>query len=113
MERHQPGREGEPVREDKLAATLRTLEEGITGILDSEQFARYLIVMAKFHQYSFGNVLLIFASDPQATHVAGYKRWQALGRHVRKGETGIKILVPHKRVVQLDEGEEATVIRSF
>jgi antirestriction protein ArdC len=31
---------------------------------------------------------------PSATHVAGYRQWQALGRYVKQGETGIGILAP-------------------
>lgn len=41
----------------------------------------------------------------------GYRRWQQLGRQVRKGKRGIRILVPHKRVVELEEGEQTTIVR--
>jgi len=99
--------------EDRLAATLRTLDEGISAILDSASFAQYLSVMSRFHQCSFGNVMLILAQQPDATRVAGYRRWQQLGRQVKKGEQGIRILVPHKRVVELEEDEETTIVRSF
>jgi antirestriction protein ArdC len=114
MERHQPGKGGErATSDDKLTATLRTLEDGISAMLDSAQFTRYSDVMSRFHHYSFGNVMLILAQRPEATQVAGYRRWQTLGRQVKKGEQGITILVPHKRVVELAEGEETTVVRSF
>ncbi len=53
-----------------------------------------LSAAGRFHQYSFGNVLLIHAQNPDATRVAGYRTWQSLGRQVRKGERGIKILAP-------------------
>lgn len=113
MERQRPGREGQSPSEERIAATLRTLEEGISAIIDGEQFRRYLDAMSRFHQYSASNVMLILAQQPEATHVAGYRRWQQLGRQVRKGERGIRILVPHKRVVELDEGEETTIVRGF
>ena len=35
--------------------------------------------------------------DPQATHVAGYQAFRAMGRQVRRGETGIKVLAPITR----------------
>lgn len=113
MERQRPGREGQPPPEERLAATLRTLEEGITAIIDGEQFRRYLDAMSRFHHYSASNIMLILAQRPEATHVAGYRRWQQLGRQVRKGERGIRILVPRTRVVELDEGEEETIVRGF
>jgi antirestriction protein ArdC len=99
--------------EDRLAATLRTRDEGIASILASDSFAQYLSVMSRFHHYSFGNIMLVLAQRPEATQVAGYRSWQRLGRQVRKGEQGIRILVPHRRVVELEEGEETTVVRSF
>jgi antirestriction protein ArdC len=37
---------------------------------------------------------LILAQRPDATQVAGYRTWQALGRQVRRGEVGIRIIVP-------------------
>lgn len=40
------------------------------------------------------NTLLIAFQCPQATHVAGFRRWLELGRYVRKGEKGIRILAP-------------------
>jgi antirestriction protein ArdC len=90
----QPG-QGE--QGDQLQAALQTLEAGIDSILSSEGFAAYLATMARFHSYSPSNVALILTQAPEATRVAGYKKWQELGRQVRKGEKGIVILVPHKR----------------
>lgn len=50
--------------------------------------------MGRFHGYSPGNVLLISIQFPKASRVAGYRAWQSLGRQVRKGEHGIRILAP-------------------
>jgi antirestriction protein ArdC len=92
---------------------MRTFDEGITAVLEGEAFMRYLAAMGRFHGYSVGNVALILAQAPEATRVAGYRTWQSLGRQVRKGEQGIRILVPHTRRVELEGGEEETVVRSF
>ena len=54
----------------------------------------YLSVTARFHKYSWTNCLLIAMQRPNATHVAGFRAWLGLGRHVRKGEKGIAILAP-------------------
>ena len=58
--------------------------------------------------YSPNNVLLILSQRPDATRVAGYKTWQALGRQVKKGEKAISIFAPRPyRVTTEDEtGEE-------
>ncbi len=91
-----------PEQEDKLQSALQTLEARIDSILSSEGFAAYLSTMARFYAYSPSNVALILTQAPEATRVAGYKRWQEPGRQVRKGEKGIIILVPHKRRLSRD-----------
>ena len=60
----------------------------------SDALKRYLAVMSRFHKYSWGNSLLISFQCPEATHVAGFRAWLKLGRHVRKGEKGIAIIAP-------------------
>lgn len=60
----------------------------------SEALTRYLATLAKFHSYSFRNVLLILSQRPDASHVAGFHTWRSLGRFVKKGEKGIVITAP-------------------
>jgi antirestriction factor ArdC-like protein len=45
--------------------------------------------MARFHNYSFGNVMLIARQKPDATYVAGYRTWNSLGCFVRRGEKDV------------------------
>ncbi len=91
---------------EKQQAVLETLQRGVEGILTSEGYQAYLQTMAKFHQYSFANSLLIHAQNPDATRVAGYRTWQELGRQVRKGERAIKIFVPYKKKLEDPETGE-------
>jgi hypothetical protein len=60
----------------------------------SETLTAYLAAMARFHNYSFGNILAIARAKPTATRVAGYGTWRELGRFVKRGEKGIQILAP-------------------
>ena len=60
----------------------------------SEVLSQYLLAMAKFHTYSFGNILLIARQKPTASNVAGLRTWNTLGRFVKRGEKGITILAP-------------------
>lgn len=60
----------------------------------SETLVKYLDAMSQFHQYSFGNCMLIALQRPDATLVAGFRRWKELHRWVKKGEAGIGILAP-------------------
>jgi hypothetical protein len=68
---------------------LQQLKEG-----KSETLTAYLAAMARFHAYSFGNILSIARQRPTATHVAGFHAWKELGRFVKRGEKGIQILAP-------------------
>ena len=71
------------------------LEAGLKKLFDSEQYRTYLNTMAKFHNYSFNNTLLIAMQKPDASLVAGFHKWKKeLGRTVKKGEKAIKILAP-------------------
>ena len=60
----------------------------------SETLTAYLNAMARFHSYSFGNILQIARQRPTATRVAGIRTWNEMGRFVKKGEKGIQILAP-------------------
>ncbi len=68
---------------------IEQLEQG-----KSEALTAYLNAMARFHNYSFGNILSIAHHRPDATHVAGIRRWNEFGRYVKKGQKGIPILAP-------------------
>ena len=94
-------------REEKVTQAMELLEEGVSGILDSESFKDYLRFMAVFHRYSPNNSLLIYLQRPDATRVAGYRRWQELGRQVRRNEEGIQIFAPMFRKQRPEDGEGA------
>lgn len=82
---------------------VQSLEEGITEFFQSDRYSEFLKVIANLHAYSLNNMLLIAMQYPEASIVAGYKKWQAMGRYVKKGEKAITILCPciekHKRKV--------------
>jgi antirestriction protein ArdC len=62
--------------------------------------------MARFHQYSFGNVMLIALQKPEATKVAGFRTWKTLGRFVKKGEKGIVIIAPMMIMPKEQDGSD-------
>src|SRR5580693_8280203 len=77
------------VSEEALKQLSAELEAG-----RSDGLKNYLAAMGRFRRYSGGNVLLIASQRPTATHVAGFRAWNQLGRSVKKGEKGIMILAP-------------------
>jgi antirestriction protein ArdC len=79
----------------------------------SDALRQYLAAMANFHNYSFGNLMLIISQKPDASQVAGFNAWKKLGRFVKKGEKGIAIIAPMimKRDEGRLEGEKDTIVR--
>ena len=67
-----------------------------------------------FHKYSIGNQILALleckARNIQLGPLASYQRWKELGRHVRKGEKAIPLIMPItvKRRADQQEGDEDT-----
>ncbi len=97
-------------REARTSQLLAQLEAGVEAIQTGDDFRRYLRFAARFHRYSYNNVLLILAQRPEVTRVAGYRAWQRLGRQVRKGERAIYVFAPRPYLVQPenDNGDEET-----
>jgi len=69
--------------------------EGISDIFENNKMQEYLDVMARFHDYSAGNNVLIMQQNPQATRVEGYNAWiNDYERQVASKEKGVVILAP-------------------
>lgn len=95
---------GDPSR--RHSDVLDRLEQAVGEIQDSDSFRAFLDVQARFHRYSWSNVALILAQRPDATQVAGYNAWLRMHRFVRRGERGIKIIVPMRKKVEGEDGQD-------
>ena len=81
-------------RKERTEELLAKLKEGVEALQSSEDWMELLRFQSRMHSYSFNNVILIRLQCPEATHVAGFRKWKTMGRSVRKGEKAIKILAP-------------------
>ncbi len=83
------------------------LESGFQRVQESDEYRRYLDAVSRFHKYSLSNTMLIWMQRPNATYVAGFHTWLSLGRHVLKGEKGIRIFapMPYRRTVTVTDEE--------
>lgn len=86
---------------DKIKAALERIEQGLATINTDEDWISFLRFQSLFYQYSFGNTMMIFLQNPEATYVMGYKAWNKLGRYVRKGSKGLAILAPCIKKVEV------------
>ena len=87
--------------QEKIKAALNRIEDSLAAINTDEDWLKFLSFQAQFYNYSFGNAMLIFSQNPNATYVKGYKAWNQLGRYVKKGSKGLAILAPCIRKVEV------------
>lgn len=83
-----------PIQGKDMDSIMQSLESGVEELFTSNRYQEFLKPMAKFHNYSFNNTMLIAMQRPDATLVTSYKNWQSMGRQVMKGEKGITIIAP-------------------
>jgi hypothetical protein len=89
-----------PRGRDNVAAVHDQLIAQMDQLVTSRDWEQFLRLAARFHRYSANNCLLILAQRPDATVVASFTAWRAIGRIVRKNEQGISILAPCRSRVQ-------------
>lgn len=97
---------------DEQRAERRQLERqrmaaAVEELRSSDGWQRWLTTRSRFHRYSFGNQLLIASQNPDATRVAGFRKWLELGYCVRKGQHALYIWAPcPPSKKQLEEARE-------
>lgn len=95
----------------EVAALVDKLNAGVAELTTSDQWTAMLRVAAHFWSYSFRNMMLLHLQaeerETTITRVGGVRTWNALGRRVRKGESGYQILAPMWR--RLSEDEAAAI----
>ena len=99
-------------RKEKMDRITQMLKEGVENVFSSENYKNWLRVCSKFHHYSLNNqILILMQTGGTATHVAGYRKWQTLGRQVKKGSHGIWIIAPMpiKQASESPDGEDKTL----
>ena len=95
---------------DITQASLKRVKELVASAenMTDKEYQEMLDSMVKFHIYSFCNQMILMFHN--CSQVAGYRRWQELGRTVKKGSKAVWILAPayykKKVTVKDEEGEE-------
>jgi hypothetical protein len=82
-------------------------------VQDPEQLEKFVQMWdgsLGLHDYSFNNLILAWLQYSKVSMMAGFKKWQSLGRTVIKGEKAIKVLAPLTRKIKDKESDEDTFI---
>lgn len=101
-------------RKEKMDRITQMLKEGVENVFSSENYKNWLRVCSKFHHYSLNNqILILMQTGGTATQVAGYRKWQTLGRQVKKGSHGIWIIagMPIKQESDTPDEGSKTIMR--
>ena len=93
-----------PTNKERVKEIVAGIEQNIQELFLSERYFDYLRTMSRFHHYSVNNTLLIHMQRPNASQpVAGFRKWQQFGHHVKKGEKGLTIIAPTPLKKKIEE----------
>ena len=106
---------GEIIMDDvRIHSIGQMLKKGIAELFNGEQYQNFLKITARFPHYSYRNLILLLGQCPHATAVKGFRGWLSVGRIVRSGERGIRIIAPYVKAEEKqnsgdDKGDEADI----
>lgn len=81
-------------RKKEMDQITEKLETGVKDVFQGDNYKNYLDFCAKLPRYSVNNQILIMMQKPDATMCQSFTGWKEMGRFVRKGEKGIRVLAP-------------------
>lgn len=93
-------------KKEAVQALTKKMEKNVEGYFRTPgDLKEYLTFMAKFYHYSPSNISLIQSQFQGASAVGSFSFWKEKGFPVKKGEKGIKILVPNRTVAKFKDKE--------
>lgn len=93
-------------KKEAVQALTKKMEKSVESYFRTPgDLKEYLTFMAKFYHYSPSNISLIQSQFQGASAVGSFSFWKEKGFPVKKGEKGIKILVPNRTVAKFKDKE--------
>ncbi|MBW3496650.1 LPD25 domain-containing protein [Bacillus sp. FDAARGOS_1420] len=93
-------------KKEAVQALTKKMEKSVEGYFRTPgDLKEYLTFMAKFYRYSPSNISLIQSQFEGARAVGSFSFWKEKGFPIKKGEKGIKILVPNRTVAKFKDKE--------
>ncbi|MDR1213733.1 MAG: hypothetical protein LBK54_06600 [Propionibacteriaceae bacterium] len=81
-------------RQTGLAEVWLAVPRQMTRLARPQSWRAWLTAAGRFPDLSFENTVLLQTVRPDATRIASRRRWQELGRTVRRGQIPITLLAP-------------------
>ena len=104
-------RQRKRISKEEIDSLSQKVDERFSLFLKEGRYKDVLLLMGNLSSYSLTNQLYIFSQMPEATTVHGVRGWNKIGRFVKKGEKGIKILQPIHRKKEEKEEERCLGFR--
>ena len=104
---------------NKTEKIFDNIVEKLQDIVDNGDYEKFLKFQKNFSKkYSFNNLVLIYSQFPDATNVAGKKKWLQLGRELIDDAQKIWIIAPiprkyTKKVKKIKDGEEIEEVETI
>lgn len=90
-------------RKQEMDQMAEKLEAGVKDVFRGENYKAYLDFCAKMPRYSINNQILIMMQKPDATMCQSFTGWKEMGRFVKKGEKGIRVMAPAPYKVEREQ----------
>jgi hypothetical protein len=100
-------------KDTRLERIRAEIDTAVAELDTGEQWQDWLDYASKFHSYSLNNQLLVWMQCPDATRVAGMKKWNSMGRRVMAGQSAIWIQAPITKKFINPAGEEEVRLVGF
>lgn len=81
-------------RKQEMDQMAEKLEAGVKDVFQGDNYKAYLDFCARMPRYSINNQILIMMQKPDATMCQSFTGWKEMGRFVKKGEKGIRVMAP-------------------
>lgn len=112
---------GKTFQKEEIDKIMADVDRKLESFIKEGNYKDVLLMMGNIGKYSITNQIYILLQKPDAITVNGVRGWNFLGRKVRKGEKGIKIIAPIKETIKEetnkkdDDGKEKKekVIKTF
>lgn len=110
---------GRIFKKEEIDKIIKDVDIKLEEFIKGGNYKDVLLMMGNLGKYSITNQIYVLLQKPDATTIKGIHGWNALGRVIKKGEKGIKIIAPIKANIKKGENnsneneENIKVIKAY
>lgn len=104
---------GKKLRKEEMDGLLEQIDSKLSEFIKQGKYKDVLLGMANLGRYSLRNQFYILCQKPDARVVYGLRKWNELGRTIRKGEKALRIFSPILGYSEKDKEEGERVVKGF